>query len=161
MPIWAWVVAVAAALPLVIGLVVTIPRLPVPPSFSSAATSSSETSTQSSSTTGSTPGPPPNSELVPELVLPAGSILENYSSGAPREYWDVPLAYPDTVDAVRRQLAIGRDYDGPRWCGEHVERDLTMWTWGDKDDMLTVLVDGAVRSGTEVHVSREPFPPGC
>jgi Protein of unknown function (DUF2510) len=129
-PIWAWVVAVAAALPLFIGLIVTILRLPVPPSFSSAATSSSETSTQSSSTTAPTPGPPPTSELVPELVLPAGSILENYSSGAPRDYWDVPLAYPDTVDAVRRQLAIGRDYDGPSWCGEHVERDLTMWTWG-------------------------------
>jgi hypothetical protein len=87
--------------------------------------------------------------------------LENYSSGELREYWDVPLAYPDTVNAVRRQLAIGREYDGLRWCGEHIERDLTMWTWGDKDDMLTVLVDGAVRSGAEVHVSREPFPPGC
>jgi hypothetical protein len=130
-PVWAWVAAVAAALPLVVGLIVTIPRLPVPPSFSSTATSPTETSTPSSST------------------------------AAPREYWGVPLPYRDTVNAVRRQLAIGRDYDGLRWCGEHIERDLTMWTWGDKDDMLTVLVDGAVRSGTEVHVTREPFPPGC
>jgi hypothetical protein len=48
--------------------------------------------------------------------------LENYSSGEPREYWDVPLPYPDTVKAVRRQLAIGQDYDGLRWCGEHIER---------------------------------------
>jgi hypothetical protein len=121
-PIWAWVAAVTAALPLVIGLAVTIPRLPDPPTFSSTATSSTETSTKTSSTIAPTPGPPPNSELVPELVLSAGSILENYSSGEPREYWDVPLPYPDTVKAVRRQLAIGQDYDGLRWCGEHIER---------------------------------------
>jgi hypothetical protein len=37
-----------------------------------------------------------------------------------------------------------------------------MWTWGDKNAILYVMVDGHVRSGSEVSINREsPSPTGC
>lgn len=107
-------------------------------------------------------GPPPNSDLIPELVLPAGSTAVGHDPDGTRESCEMTVPYADAVKVLRAQLPISSDYHGLRWCGEHVESELTMWTWGDKNDLLFVLVDGAVRTGSRVAITHKgPSLVGC
>ncbi|WP_396908022.1 hypothetical protein [Mycolicibacterium sp.] len=106
-------------------------------------------------------GPPPHSDIIPELTLPLGSIgmpsVEDW-----RERWEMPVPYAQALNTLRPQLPIGRDYQGLRWCQEHIENELTMWVWGDKNDLLYVLVDDNLRTGSAVSISRRaPSPTGC
>lgn len=112
-------------------------------------------------TPSSTPsGPPPHSDIIPELALPVGSVTAPGTREGER--WEMPVPYPQAVEEIRQQLPVGRDYQGLRWCDEHVEDELTMWAWGDKNDLLYVMVDGKVRTGSAVTIKRAaPSPTGC
>ncbi|SRX80916.1 hypothetical protein MPP7335_02662 [Mycolicibacterium parafortuitum] len=119
-------------------------------------------------TTGATPapastpatGPPPTSDIIAGLELPAGSTGLR-DSGEGRESWEVPLPYAEAVDKLRAQLPVNLPYRGLPWCWEHVERDLTMWTWGDADEQIYVTVNGAVRKGSAVAIVHKARSPGC
>lgn len=110
------------------------------------------------------------SVLIPELNLAAGSKLADQRAGQ-WEQWDVPTEYGLTVEALRRQLPIGRDYDGLAWCSEYsrpteidgVRYDLTTWSWGTEADLVSVSMNPAPweKSHTEVMLSREPSESGC
>lgn len=119
-------------------------------------------------------GPPPTlssrSVLIPELNLAAGSKLADQHPGQ-WEQWDVPTEFALTVEALRQQLPIGRDYDGLAWCSEYsrdteidgVRYDLTTWSWGTAADLVSVSMNPAPweKSHTEVMLSREPNESGC
>ena len=97
--------------------------------------------------------------LIPEMQLPAGATKRNYTS---HELWDVPLSYAETVEALRPQLPIGRNYDALAWCSEFTRGEHTDWSWGAESDYLSVMVDPAFQgSGSEVTVAREPNASGC
>ncbi|WP_246584807.1 DUF2510 domain-containing protein [[Mycobacterium] fortunisiensis] len=110
------------------------------------------------------------SSLVPELNLPTGSELADQHAGQ-WEQWDVPTEFARTVEALRDQLPIGRDYDGLAWCSEYsrpteidgVRYDLTTWSWGGEADLVSVSMNPApwAKTHTEVMVSREPSESGC
>lgn len=128
-----------------------------------------------STSTDDTEGGPPStvssrSVLIPELNLAAGSKLSDQKAGH-WEQWDVPTEFSLTVDGLRQQLPIGRDYDGLAWCSEYsrpteidgVRYDLTTWSWGTEADFVSVSMNPAPweKSHTEVMVSREPSESGC
>lgn len=99
-------------------------------------------------------GPPPHSDLVPELALPVGSTT--HGGGDPNfESSESPASYESTVAQVRGQLPIGRDYGGMPWDSEHVEKYLTMWTWANATEVISVSVDGEVPAGAHVLISRK------
>ncbi|MEN3221221.1 DUF2510 domain-containing protein [Mycolicibacterium porcinum] len=110
------------------------------------------------------------SVLIPELNLAPGSKLADQHAGQ-WEQWDVPMEFPLTVEALRQQLPIGRDYDGLPWCSEYsrptkidgVRYDLTTWSWGSEADFMSVSMNPAPweKSHTEVMLSREPSESGC
>ena len=119
-------------------------------------------------TTGATPapestpttGPPPTSDIVPELELPAGSLAAPGSTPG-RESWEVPVPYAEAVDRLRAQLPVNLPYRGLAWCSEHVEQELTMWTWGDAAELIYVLVDATARKGSAVSVVHQAPSIGC
>lgn len=110
------------------------------------------------------------SALMPELNLAAGSKLADQQAGR-WEQWDVPTEFDLTVEALRQQLPIGRNYEGLVWCSEYsrpteidgVRYDLTTWSWGTEADLVSVSMNPAPwdKDHTEVMLSREPGDSGC
>ena len=100
-------------------------------------------------------GPPPHSDIIPVLALPAGSTASSYGPGD-REWWSMPITYPDAVRHLRTQLPINAPLQGLPWCYEHVENNLTLWTWATPQDMISVMVDGDVTKGSDVSITRKP-----
>jgi hypothetical protein len=107
-------------------------------------------------------GPPPQSDLVPGLTLPAGSAAQPNLDNPAWERWDVPTPYADTVRSLRGQLPVGSQFNGLPFCFEGVENDLTIWGWGTTTDAITVVVKpSGLTTGSEVSIDREPFSRGC
>ena len=110
----------------------------------------------------STPSASARSDLIPEMQLPPGTIRIGHHPTGPNEFWNVPLPYADTVEDVRPELPIGRAYVGLAWCTEFTKGELTIWSWGNESDHLSVTVNPAADGdGSEVAVAREPSPSGC
>ena len=82
---------------------------------------------------------------VAAITLPAGSkSVGNLPSHM--ELWAVPASYDFTVQALREQLPIGRDYQGLKWCSQEITDAHTEWDWGDSKDMLDITVSTIVGS---------------
>ena len=100
----------------------------------------------------STPAPAagPRSKVA-AVTLPAGSkSVGNLPSHM--ELWAVPASYDFTVQTLREQLPIGRDYQGLKWCSQEITDAHTEWDWGDSKDMLDITVSRIV----SVAVDRGP-----
>jgi len=150
LPNWVWA-AVAVGLTLVVVVVVAIVVLDSGPS-----------SPGVSSTPSSAPSASARSDLLPQMQLPPGTTRIGHNPTGRNEFWNVPLPYADTVEDVRPELRIGRTYDGLAWCTEFTKGELTIWSWGDDSDYLSVTVNPATDGdGSEVAVAREPSPSGC
>jgi hypothetical protein len=97
------------------------------------------------------------------MALPPGTTRIGQNPTGPNEFWDVPLAYAETVEALRPELPIGRAYKGLAWCTEFTRgEELTIWSWGNESDYLSVQVSPSpAGNGSQVSVGREPNPSGC
>ena len=110
----------------------------------------------------STPSASARSDLIPEMQLPPGTTRIGHNPTGPNEFWNVLLPYADAVEDVRLELPIGKTYDGLAWCTEFTKGELTIWSWGDESDYLSVTINPAADGdGSEVAVAREPSPSGC
>lgn len=150
LPNWAWA-AIAVGLTLVVVIVVAVVVLDSGPSYPGVASAPSLARNASA-----------RSDLLPEMQLPPGTTRVGHDPTGPSEFWTVPLPYADTVEKVRPELPIGRSYRGLAWCTEFTKGELTIWSWGDETDYLSVTVDPATeRNGSEVAVAREASASGC
>lgn len=104
-----------------------------------------------------------HSAIMPDLTFPEGTTRLGGVPTGPNEFWDVPAAYSDAVAALRRELPVGKSYDGLRWCAEETWNDeLTVWSWGSESDYLSVMVTPAAAGpGSEVSLDRGPDRAGC
>lgn len=101
----------------------------------------------------SPPQPPPSpaaaqapggvrSELL-DLTLPAGTVPACCGKYEGLEVWNTPAAYAFTVQSLREQLPIKRDYNGLPWCSQEINGKLgyTQWDWGDDKRFIVVVVN--------------------
>ncbi|MDT5093085.1 MAG: hypothetical protein QOH60_2448 [Mycobacterium sp.] len=134
---------------LVAALIVACSNSPGPTSTSAKPTSPPETTASQR--------PHPKSQLT-GATLPDGSFDNAEGKyGGTTEYWSVPTAYDDTVQDLRNQLPINRDFGDLTWCAEKIDDDATRSTWGDAAQLLYV----GVEKGGHVSISRAPDPKGC
>jgi hypothetical protein len=52
----------------------------------------------------------------------------------------VTTPYDYTVQDLRGQLPIFKDYEDLKWCHQEINGDHTQWSWGDAKEMLQVVV---------------------
>lgn len=186
-PPWVWVAFAAAAVVVLIIGGMLVSHKGSRSISTRKSTTISGTPTQSSTTAATTSAPPPagpplHSQVVPELVLPAGSTRDYSPPGQPLpsplnnsvseiavEVWTVPRDVASEAADVRSQLPINRPYDGLPWCADdsNPKLQLSQWDWGTAEDFVMVAVtpnvlpSGAHGPGSEVHVSRGPDTVGC
>jgi hypothetical protein len=72
--------------------------------------------------------------------------------------WKVTTPFDFTVQSLREQLPVFRDYEYLKWCDQTLGDAITQWSWGDDNEMLVVTVGDEGR----VHITRGPDPGfGC
>jgi hypothetical protein len=100
------------------------------------------------------PAPPPAAapaagahSAKADIDLPAGTVPEcdpgeSKCGGTDpdMEFWVVTTPYAYTVQFIRQQLPIGKDYEGLPWCSQEYKGDFAQWDWSDADTSLVVVV---------------------
>jgi len=133
---------------------------PPPGATKTVTVSSSATALRLSSTSVATPPPSlpepaagPRSALI-NVTLPAGTVPACCGSYPGMEVWTVPASYDYTVQMLRSQLPIFRNYESLPWCSQDLNGKigLTQWDWADQRNVLVVAV---TKSGT-VTITRQP-----
>jgi hypothetical protein len=85
-----------------------------------------------------------------DIDLPAGTVRSCdpgetvCGSHAPdMEIWEVTTPYDYTVQFIRQQLPIGKEYEGLPWCSQenNGKRGFTQWDWADADTSLVMVIE--------------------
>ena len=89
-------------------------------------------------------GAAPHSQILPELVLPAGSTSVE-SNDHTFEDWTVPASWgaqSKILDDIRSQLPLTKLYDGLPWCNESATAKTggPKWSWDDGQNYIDVKV---------------------
>jgi hypothetical protein len=110
---------------------------------------SSATALPSTTTAAPPPPAPPSSpsaagvhsELI-DVTLPAGTVPACCGKYEGQEVWLVTTPYDYTVQSLRQQLPIKKDYDGLTWCSQEINGKLgyTQWDWMDDKKIIQVHV---------------------
>lgn len=162
-PTRVWIaVAAASAVTLVVLGINVFPRL------SSRMTEMSQDAPPATTQVSRTPAPsgPLRSTVIPDLVLPLGTVPFGGPSTDRVEYWRVPLPFDEAVDQLRAQLPVGRPYGRLMWCGEAVSdrpsSGSVAWRWGADPDYLSVLVQhGSEKDSTGLSIGFDGNPLAC
>ncbi len=104
-------------------------------------------------------GDPPNSRILPALVLPSGSRLghtETMENGSRVESWYAPLGFSETAESLRDLLPINRQFADLDYAGENSGIDkwgaeYVQWSWDNRHDSSEDIV-----RTIEVHAVDEP-----
>ncbi|WP_133066885.1 hypothetical protein [Mycolicibacterium sphagni] len=92
------------------------------------------------------------SQLI-NVTLPPGTVPECCAKIASLETWTTPATYEYTVQSLREQLPLFKDYDGLPWCSQQINAQdgYTMWDWAD--DKQSIIVN--IKQG-EISINRGP-----
>jgi hypothetical protein len=85
------------------------------------------------------------SQLI-DLTLPAGSkLIGSTHTGEwdASEFWEMALPFDQEVASIRRQLPVGGELQGLKWCLEEVNNNVgyVHWKWGDPATERVIVVD--------------------
>jgi hypothetical protein len=121
----------------------------------STVTVTASTTTPPATTTASTAAPPaapgPQSKMLPEIALPAGST--EYGQNTPDdETWYPTTPYDQTVAALKPQLPIGQTFHGVPFCKGDVGAQITQWDWATDTEDLAIFVQAAGLIGPKQEV---------
>jgi hypothetical protein len=93
------------------------------------------------------PSPPPAAVAAPVhsalagIDLPPGTMPASAASQN-GEFWNAPTSYDYTVQFLRQQLPISKDFQGLPWCLQEINAKLglTKWVWATDTKSLEVDV---------------------